>query len=87
MYVQFAMLCHKASLWWSADLAYITWLASAFENERHVWSESRYRALVRLQACVRGYLFRKNVLWSPHTEIGHRFLEAHFSKEVATASA
>jgi hypothetical protein len=70
MYVQFAMLCHQASLWWSGDPT--SRLASAFEKNECVWSESRYRALVRLQACVRGYLFRKNVLWSP-TEIGHRF--------------
>jgi hypothetical protein len=48
--------------------------------------ESRYRALVRLQACVRGYLFRKNVLWSPHRD-RPSLLEARSPRRSATASA
>jgi hypothetical protein len=79
----FAMLCHQASLWWSAT-PYITWLASAFENERHVWSESRYRALVRYRHACEAICFARTCWVATPRSVAA--LEARFS-EVATASA
>lgn len=83
MYVQFTMLCIQASRL-PSDVAYIAWSASTYWCERRVWSDARYRAIVRLQACLRGHLFRKHVLWSPHTDIGGRFLRARFAKELGS---
>ncbi len=39
-----------------------------------VWTPRRVRGIVRLQACVRGWLLRRR-LYSPHTELGQRRLQ------------
>lgn len=37
-------------------------------------------SIVRIQAVFRGYLFRHRILYSPHTDIGRRFLLKQFEK-------
>jgi len=38
------------------------------------YDPARYRCIVKVQAMIRGWLFRHRVLYNPHTEIRQRFL-------------
>ncbi len=38
------------------------------------YDPERYRCIVKVQAMIRGWLFRHRVLYNPHTKIGQRFL-------------
>ena len=59
---------HATLLWrWSQYLS----AGSSAPWQIRVWTPERNRAIVRLQAHVRGWLFRRS-LYSPHTELGQR---------------
>ncbi|CAL8462535.1 g2068 [Coccomyxa elongata] len=48
------------------------------------WDLHRYNALVRLQAAWRGWHFRQRVLYSPHTELGRRYLLRDWRRECSS---
>ncbi|BDA46417.1 hypothetical protein COCOBI_08-5100 [Coccomyxa sp. Obi] len=48
------------------------------------WTPLRYNAVVRLQAACRSWLFRQRVLYSPHTELGRRYLLRAWRRECSS---
>ncbi len=45
------------------------------QAERKEYNEEIWKAIVRVQAVWRGWLFRCRVLYNPHTDIGQRYLQ------------
>ena len=45
------------------------------QAERKEYNDEIWEAIVRVQAAWRGWLFRCRVLYNPHTDIGHRYLQ------------
>ena len=43
-----------------------------------VWTPWRYKAIIKVQALIRGWLFRHKVLYNPNTEIGRRYALAQW---------
>ncbi|CAL8462549.1 g2082 [Coccomyxa elongata] len=48
------------------------------------WTQHKLDALVRLQAAWRGWHFRQRVLYSPHTELGRRYLLRAWNRECSS---
>ncbi|BDA46462.1 hypothetical protein COCOBI_08-5550 [Coccomyxa sp. Obi] len=50
------------------------------------WTQRRHEALVRVQALWRGWHLRHRVLYSPHTELGRRFLLQSWHRDLGAVS-
>ena len=57
----------------SRDLSQI-----AYQWTPRVWTPRRYQAVIKVQAMVRGWLFRHKILYNPETVIGRKFVMAQW---------
>lgn len=53
-------------------------LRLGYSWKARVWTPWRYRAIIKLQAFIRGWLFRHKILYNPNSDIGRRYISAQW---------